>query len=125
MIRKLVSSLLCAFALLLLMGAGGASEQTTPILAEEESGTVSGLALTTETQADLAEQSAKAVPAVASESPIEVAGSVERGMCINGEYAPTDVAMTRSGGTTYVALAGMAKPWPPPLLRPGTAAPAP
>ena len=57
MIRKLVSSLLCAFALLLLMGAGGASEQTTPILAEEESGTVSGLALTTETQADLAEQS--------------------------------------------------------------------
>lgn len=33
MIRKLVSSLLCAFALLLLMGAGVASEQTTPILA--------------------------------------------------------------------------------------------
>ena len=50
MIRKLVSSLLCAFALLLLMGAGTASEQTTPILAEEESGALSGSALTTETQ---------------------------------------------------------------------------
>ena len=109
MIRKLVSSLLCAFALLLLMGAGVASEQTTSILAEEESGTLSGSALTTKTQADLVEQSAKAVPAAASESPIEVAESVERGMRIDGEYAPTDVAMTRSGGTTYVALAGMAK----------------
>ena len=94
MIRKLVSSLLCAFALLLLMGAGVASEQTTPILAEEESGALSGSALTTETQADLVEQSAKAVPAAASESPIEVAESVERGMRIDGEY---------------VALAGMAK----------------
>lgn len=30
-------------------------------------------------------------------------------MRIDGEYAPADVAMTRSGGTTYVALAGMAK----------------
>ena len=109
MIRKLVSSLLCAFALLLLMGAGTASEQTTSILAEEESGAPSGSALTTETQADLVEQSAKAVPAAASESPIEVAESVEHGMRIDGEYAPTDVAMTRSGGTTYVALAGMAK----------------
>ena len=109
MIRKLVSSLLCAFALLLLMGAGTASEQTTSILAEEESGALSGSALTTETQADLVEQSAKAVPAAASESPIEVAESVEHGMRIDGEYAPTDVAMTRSGGTTYVALAGMAK----------------
>ena len=109
MIRKLVSSLLCAFALLLLMGAGTASEQTTSILAEEESGAPSGSALTTETQADLVEQSAKAVPAAASESPIEVAESVEHGMRIDGEYAPADVAMTRSGGTTYVALAGMAK----------------
>ena len=98
MIRKLVSSLLCAFALLLLMGAGTASEQTTSILAEEESGAPSGSALTTETQADLVEQSAKAVPAAASESPIEVAESVEHGMRIDGEYAPTDVA-----------LAGMAK----------------
>ena len=43
MIRKLVSSLLCAFALLLLMGAGVASEQTTPILAEEESGALPSL----------------------------------------------------------------------------------
>ena len=119
MIRKLVSSLLCAFALLLLMGAGTASEQTTSILAEEESGAPSGSALTTETQADLVEQSAKAVPAAASESPIEVAESVEHGMRIDGEYAPTDVAMTRSGGTTYVALAGMAPP-----RRHGTAAPA-
>ncbi len=74
MIRKLVSSLLCAFALLLLMGAGTASEQTTSILAEEESGAPSGSALMlTETQADLVEQSAKVVPAAASESPIEVA----------------------------------------------------
>ena len=85
MIRKLVSSLLCAFALLLLMGAGTASEQTTSILAEEESGAPSGSALTTETQADLVEQSAKAVPAAASESPIEVAESVEHGMRIHGE----------------------------------------
>ena len=50
MIRKLVSSLLCAFALLLLMGAGVASEQTTPILAEEESAAETEVALETENQ---------------------------------------------------------------------------
>lgn len=71
------------------------------------------------------EQSAKAVPAAASESPIEVAESVERGMRIDGEYAPTDVGHDPQRRTTYVALAGMAKALDPPPPRPGMAAPAP
>ena len=37
MIRKLISMLLCAFALLLLMGAGTAPQQPVTVLAEEES----------------------------------------------------------------------------------------
>ena len=37
MTRKLFSMLLCAFALLLLMGAGTAPEEPAAILAEEES----------------------------------------------------------------------------------------
>lgn len=109
MTRKLFSMLLCAFALLLLMGAGTASEQTATILAEEESAAVSDSAvLETDTQSTN-KVSSQAIPAAAAASPLELAENTESGLLIDGEYAPADVSMTRQDGVTYVALAAMAK----------------
>jgi len=48
--RKLISVLLCAFALLLLMGAGPAPEQEAAMLAEEESAVLDGQALSAEAE---------------------------------------------------------------------------
>lgn len=109
MTRKLFSMLLCAFALLLLMGAGTASEQTATILAEEESAAVSdSVALETETQST-DKVSIQAIPAAAAASPLELAENTESGLLIDGEFAPSDVAMTRQDGVTCVALAAMAQ----------------
>ena len=53
MIRKLFSVTLCAFALLLLMGASSVPEQTVTIVAEEESvPAVSGVTLETDKVSD-------------------------------------------------------------------------
>lgn len=109
MIRKLFSMLLCAFALLLLMGAGTASEQTATILAEEESAAVSDSAvLETDTQSTN-KVSSQAIPAAAAASPFELAENTESSLLIDGEYAPAAVAMTRQDGVTYVALSAMAQ----------------
>ncbi|MGE4276807.1 MAG: cell wall hydrolase [Lawsonibacter sp.] len=109
MTRKLFSMLLCAFALLLLMGAGTASEQTATILAEEESAVVfDSVALETDTQST-DEVGSQAVPAAAAPSPFELAENTESGLLIDGECAPVEVAMTRQSGVTYVALAAMAQ----------------
>ncbi|MEA4932134.1 MAG: cell wall hydrolase [Lawsonibacter sp.] len=109
MTRKLFSMLLCAFALLLLMGAGTASEQTATILAEEESAAVSdSVALETDTQST-DKVSSQAIPAASAASPFELAENTESGLLIDGEYAPADVAMTRQNGVTYVALVAMAQ----------------
>lgn len=109
MTRKLFSMLLCAFALLLLMGAGTATEQTAIILAEEESAPVSDrAALKTDIQStDQADS--RAIPAATAASPLELAENTESGLLIDGEYAPAEVAMTRQDGVTYVALAAMAQ----------------
>ena len=109
MIRKLLSMLLCAFALLLLMGAGTAPEQSAAILAEEESAVVSdSQALEADTRS-LDKASSQAVPAAAGASPLALAEDTESGLLIDGECAPAEIAMSRENGVTYVALAGMSK----------------
>ena len=65
MIRKLFSTLLCAFALLLLMGAGTAPQQPVTVLAEEESTTETDGVLGTEVQS-VYEVSSQAIPAAAA-----------------------------------------------------------
>lgn len=106
MTRKLFSMLLCAFALLLLMGAGTAPEQTTAILAEEESAVRS--ALETELQST-DKASSQAVPAAAGASPLALAELTESGLLIDGAYAPAEVALSNQKGVSYVALSTMAQ----------------
>ena len=110
MTRKLFSVLLCAFALLLLMGAGTApEEQPATLLAEEESASDQvGSALETNSRS-IEEISSEAVPATTGADPVELAQTTESGLLIDGEYAPAEVSMTRQGGVTYVALASMAQ----------------
>ena len=107
MIRKLFSTLLCAFALLLLMGAGTAPQQPVTVLAEEESAAETNGALETENQS-VNEVSSQAVPAAAAASPIELAESTESRLLVDGVPAPVEVEMTQKDGVTYVALANMA-----------------
>lgn len=102
MTRKLFSVLLCAFALLLLMGAGTAPKQAAALLAEEES------AVSKEEDAleiDLEAMVRDAVVAAQGISPIEVAKKDECILVINGEQAPEEVKAVLRDGVTYVALA--------------------
>ena len=104
MIRKLFSVTLCAFALLLLMGASSVPEQTVTIVAEEESvPAVSGVTLETDKVSD------EAVHGTAGASPIELAENTDSKLLIDGVPAPSDVARMQKDGVTYVSLAGMAK----------------
>lgn len=107
MIRKLISMLLCAFALLLLMGAGTAPQQPVTVLAEEES-TAAGGATGTELQSIYLAGS-QAIPAAAAANPIYLAESTESGLLIDGVHAPAEVEMTSYNGVNYVALAAMAQ----------------
>ena len=110
MTRKLFSVMLCAFALLLLMGAGEApEEQPAAIVAEEESAAgTAGDALETDSQ-PAEEAEIQTVPAAASASPIDLAEDTESGLLIDGEHAPAEVALTVWEGVSYVALAPMAQ----------------
>lgn len=107
MIRKLFSTLLCAFALLLLMGAGTAPQQPVTVLAEEESAAEINGALETENQS-VYKVSSQAIPAAVAASPIELAESTESRLLVDGIAAPAEVEMTQKDGVTYVALANMA-----------------
>ena len=109
MTRKLFSMLLCAFALLLLMGAGTAPEEPAAILAEEESAADSdSAALETESQISY-EVSSQAVPAAAGADPVELAESTQGNLLVDGERAPAEVVMEIQDGVTYVPLAAMAQ----------------
>lgn len=109
MTRKLFSMLLCAFALLLLMGAGTAPEEPAAILAEEESAAASdSAALETESQISY-EVSSQAVPAAAGADPVELAESTQGNLLVDGERAPAEVVMEIQDGVTYVPLAAMAQ----------------
>ena len=108
MTRKLFSVLLCAFALLLLMGAGTAPEQTVTILAEEESAILpEDTALITDKEMD--EAMGQADPAVTDANPAEEAKEDEFVLLIDEEQAPEEVGANVQDGVTYVTLAELAK----------------
>ena len=107
MLRKLLSTMLCAFALLLLMGAGSVPQQAAAILAEEES-VVSDSALETENQS-VNKVSGQGIPAAAAVSPLELAKDTESNLMIDGAYAPASIMMTQQEGVTYVALSAAAQ----------------
>ena len=105
--RKLFSTALCAFALLLLMGAGVVSQHPSAVLAEEECFIQTGAALAHDTQ-PLYGMSA-AIPAVAGPDPLKLAQNRRDDLLIDGESAPADIVMNRQNGVSYVSLAPMAK----------------
>ena len=117
---------LCAFALLLLMGASTAPQQSAALLAEEESAVLNQDALDTESQvsyesmesigggklgnAEISEQVSLAEmteEAEAEEQQQAVAG--DQTLFIDGVAAPTNLGKFQKNGVTYVALAPMAQ----------------
>lgn len=105
--RKLFSVLLSAFALLLLMGAGVAPQQTAALLAEEESAVASNYAaLETDVQS-LLMVNGQAVQAAAGAHPLMMAETTDSTLVIDGAYAPGDLGRFQRDGVTYVALAAM------------------
>ncbi len=126
--RKLFSMLLCAFALLLLMGAASAPDQAASILAEEESA-ASELALSAEAEdADEPASEAEAeneVPAwlrvqdqeeaeteeepAAEPAPVEVVPQVDGHLLVDGAAVSLEVGRFMEDGVTYVSLSAMAR----------------
>lgn len=137
MIRKLFSVLLCAFALLLLMGAAAVPEQPAALLPEEESAVAQEPAL--ETDADVSEETdPEGVPPMGMDDPEEVLSPdpadeepqdpddgreelqntqdvpqpqepVNNTLLVDGVPAPSDIGQFRKDGVTYVALVPMAQ----------------
>lgn len=114
--RKLFSTLLCAFALLLLMGAADVPETAELILAQEESAAVADsetletdntvqLEVNGEAQAEQAQAADEAV----TEQVTEPAVTTDEMVLIDGQPAPIEIGRIQGEGTTYVSLAGMAK----------------
>lgn len=113
--RKLFSVPLCAFALLLLMGASAVPQQTTALLAEEESAVLDETALETEAQVstgiqeseiqsdeDVADEAADAEEAAPQQN-------ADNSFLIDGQPAPLNLGKFQADGVTYVALAPMAQ----------------
>lgn len=114
---------LCAFALLLLMGASTAPQQSAALLAEEESAVLAEDALDTESQAsyesmeyigggklgnaEVSERASLEEQAQAEEQQQAVAG--DQTLFIDGVAAPTNLGKFQKNGVTYVALASMAQ----------------
>ena len=103
--RKLFSTLLCAFALLLLMGAAEEPVTAELVLAQEESAAVMD-SETLETDNTIqfevngeAQSDEAAQPAVTTDELV----------LIDGQPAPIEIGRIQGEGTTYVSLAGMAK----------------
>lgn len=111
--RKLFSVLLCAFALLLLMGAA-AAPQPVALLAEEESAVSNEAALETEAQVSTGIQESNPSDLTQVEEPnkepndISAQQTVNSSLLIDGQAAPADIGLIQRSGVTYVALAPMA-----------------
>ena len=114
--RKLFSTLLCAFALLLLMGAAEEPVTAELVLAQEESAAVMDsetletdntiqFEVNGEAQADEAQAADEAV----TDEVIEPAVTTDELVLIDGQPAPIEIGRIQGEGTTYVSLAGMAK----------------
>ncbi len=121
MIRKLVSLPLCVLALLLLMGASAAPQQSDVLLAEEESAALDETALETEAQVSIEEEAmsegAGYIPdevpwglrPAEEETPVQLQTPVEALIQVDGAAAPASVGRFVENGVTYVALAPMAQ----------------
>ena len=127
MIRKLVSLPLCVLALLLLMGASAAPQQSDALLAEEESAALEETALETEAQVSLEEEAVttgadsvsdeeipwglRPVEPVEETQPQETQtrAAVDSMILVDGEAVPASVGRFVENGVTYVALAPMAQ----------------
>lgn len=115
--RKLFSTLLCAFALLLLMGAAAVPEQADLILAQEESAAASSSetletddTIQFEVNGEAEADEAQAADEAAAVEVVEPAVTTDEYVLIDGQPAPTDIGRTQSAdNTTYVSMAGMAK----------------
>ena len=118
--RKLFSTLLCAFALLLLMGAGVEQDSAAAaIVIEEESASADGSAQVLETgiqtgieAQDTEEISAdeiylEAINSDGTQTSVtaEPAVALDHTLLVNGQPVPADTGKTVEQGTTYVALA--------------------
>lgn len=130
--RKLFSVLLCAFALLLLMGAASAPDQAASILAEEESAAPGGQALRAEAE-DAAEpaseaeaedevpfwlrvkdqepeeQAVESAPAEESPAPVKEVPQVDDRLLVNGMGVSPEVGRFVEDGVTYVSLSAMVR----------------
>ena len=122
MIRKLFFVPLCAFALLLLMGASTAPQQSAALLAEEESAVLDEDALDTESQVSyesmesigggrLGEAEVSESVSLTQEAQVEEQQAVagDQTLFIDGVAAPTNLGKFQKNGVTYVALAPMAQ----------------
>ena len=114
--RKLFSTLLCAFALLLLMGAADVPETAELILAQEESAAVlNGETLETdntiqlEVNGEAQADEAQAADEAETTEVVEPAVTTDELILIDGQPAPIEIGRVQGEGTTYVSLAGMAK----------------
>ena len=113
MTRKLFSMLLCAFALLLLMGAG--LESSTASIATEEESAAATAVWALETGAQQSgmnsdgEETKSVASAAAGTSILELAAEIDNKLLINGTYAPAGLERTELDGTAYVVLSAGAK----------------
>ncbi len=137
--RKLFSVLLCAFALLLLMGAASAPDQAASILAEEESAAPGGQALSAEAEdaaepaseseaedevpfwlrvkdRELADEAVEPAPAEESTAPVEESPApveevplVDNQLLVDGAGVSPEVGRFVEDGVTYVSLSAMAR----------------
>lgn len=99
--RKLCSVMLCAFALLLLMGA---APQPAALVTEEESAVPAAL----ETDVQSNDEVNAVVHAAEGSSPLTLAENTDSSLLIDGEYASSDLGKVQIDGVTYVALVPMA-----------------
>lgn len=117
---------LCAFALLLLMGASTAPQQSAALLAEEESAVLNEDALDTESQesyesmeyvgggelgnAEASEQVSLAEMTEEAEAEEQQqAVAADQTLFIDGVAAPANLGKFQKNGVTYVSLAAMAQ----------------
>ena len=127
MIRKLVSLPLCVRALLLLMGASAAPQQSDVLLAEEESAALDESALETEAQVSIEEEAAnegagyipeevpwglrpvEAEEESEAQTQLQPQAAVDPLLQVDGEAVSASVGRFVENGVTYVALAPMAQ----------------
>ena len=122
MIRKLMSLPLCVLALLLLMGASAAPQQSDVLLAEEESAALDETALETEAQVSIEEEAVNEGagyipdevpwglrPVEEAEETLQTQTEVEPLLQVDGAAVPDTVGRFVEHGITYVALVPMAQ----------------